>query len=192
MAFVVAIVTWAGNVALAYAQVFPCFRFWLTHSTHSPVALGVFSASFLIVLAALLAISAQPTILQLGLFFYSASPFSRWARTRDWRPRLISWYKSRRAARVCVWIKDDDVCLRNVSLCARALIFPGPDSRHATSTAFRAKQRTGCPNGHIRPRVQKYRCDPERTAPKRASPRRSISDNNCRVSAITTCLPVLI
>jgi hypothetical protein len=89
--------------------VLPCFLFWLTHFTHSPVALGVFSASFLIVLAALLAISAQPTILQFGLFFYSASPLSRWARTRDWQPRLISWYKSRRAARVCVWIKNDDV-----------------------------------------------------------------------------------
>lgn len=78
---------------------------------HSPIALGVFSASFLVVLAALLVISAQPTILKLVLFFYAASPFSRWAMTQGWQRRLILWYKSRRAARVCVWIKDDDVCL---------------------------------------------------------------------------------
>ena len=24
-------------------------------------------------------------------------------------PRVVSWYKSRRAALICVWIKDDDV-----------------------------------------------------------------------------------
>ncbi|KAH9970461.1 amino acid permease-domain-containing protein [Russula compacta] len=81
----------------------------LTICMHSPIALGVFSASFLVILAALLVISAQPTILKLVLFFYSASPFSRWAMTQGWQRQLISWYKSRRAARVCVWIKDDDI-----------------------------------------------------------------------------------
>jgi len=28
---------------------------------------------------------------------------------RDWQRRFVSWYKSRRAARVCVWIKNDDI-----------------------------------------------------------------------------------
>jgi len=111
MAFVIAIVTWAGNVALAYVRALPYLLFGLTSCTHSPIALGVFSVSFLVVLVALLVISTQPVILKLLLFFYSASPFSRWAVTRDWQPRLVSWYKSRRAARVCVWIKDDDVRL---------------------------------------------------------------------------------
>ncbi|KAI0278600.1 amino acid permease-domain-containing protein [Russula aff. rugulosa BPL654] len=91
MASVVVIMTWAGNVALA------------------PVALGVFAASFFVVLGSLLVISTQPTILRLVIFFYSASPLSRWAITRDWRRHLVSWYKSRRAARICVWIKDDDI-----------------------------------------------------------------------------------
>jgi len=111
MAFVVAIVTWAGNVALAYVRAPPYLWFSLTSCTRSPIALGVFSISFLVVLLGLLVISAQPVILRLVLFFYSASPVSRWAMTRDWQPRLVSWYKSRRAARVCVWIKDDDVRL---------------------------------------------------------------------------------
>lgn len=111
MAFVVAIVTCAGNVALAYVRALPYLLFGLTSRTHSPTTLGVFSASFLLVLVALLVISTQPVILRLALLFYSASPFSRWAVTRGWRPRLVSWYKSRRAARVCVWIKDDDVRL---------------------------------------------------------------------------------
>lgn len=70
------------------------------------------------VLASLLVISAQPTILRLVLFFYSASPLSRWAITRDWQRHLVSWYKSRRAARICVWIKDDDVCLLKPSVTA--------------------------------------------------------------------------
>ncbi|KAI0296098.1 hypothetical protein B0F90DRAFT_1820116 [Multifurca ochricompacta] len=91
MAFIVVIVTWAGNVALA------------------PIALGVFAASISVVLVTLFVISAQPTILRLLLFFYSATPFSRWAMSRGWQRRLVSWYKSRRAARVCVWIKDDDI-----------------------------------------------------------------------------------
>ena len=111
MAFVVAIMTWAGNVALAYVRALPYLWFWHASCTYSPIALGVFSVSFLVVLVGLLAISAQPVILRFVLFFYSASPFSRWAMTRGWQPRLVSWYKSRRAARVCVWIKDDDVRL---------------------------------------------------------------------------------
>lgn len=111
MAFVVAIVTWAGNVALAYVPSLRYLRSSLTRCLYSPTALGVFSVSYLAVLIALLVISAQPTILRLVLFFYSSSPFSRWAITRDLQPRLVSWYKTRRAARVCVWIKDDDVRL---------------------------------------------------------------------------------
>ncbi|KAI0245718.1 amino acid permease-domain-containing protein [Lactifluus subvellereus] len=91
VAFVVVIVTWVGNVVLA------------------PIALGVFSVSFLVVFVALLAMTAQPSIMRLVLFSYSASPLSRWAITRGWQRRLILWYKSRRAARVCVWIKDDDI-----------------------------------------------------------------------------------
>ncbi|KAI0265919.1 amino acid permease-domain-containing protein [Gloeopeniophorella convolvens] len=91
MAFVVVIVTWAGNVAL------------------NPTALAVFAASFLCVLGALLAIGAQPSILRLALRFYAASPLASWAVTRGWQSRLVSWYQSRRAARTCVWIKDDDI-----------------------------------------------------------------------------------
>lgn len=109
MAFVVVIVTWAGNVALAYVCVFPYLRYSLISCMHSPIALGVFTASFVVVLASLLVISAQPTILRLVIFFYSASPLSRWAITRGWRRYLVSWYNSRRAARTCIWIKDDDV-----------------------------------------------------------------------------------
>jgi hypothetical protein len=111
VAFVVAIVTWADNVALAYVRALPYPWFWHTSCTYNPIALGVFSVPFLVVLVRLLVISAQPVILTFVLFFYSTSPFSRWAMTRDWQPRLVSWYKSRRAARVCVWIKDDDVRL---------------------------------------------------------------------------------
>lgn len=110
MAFFVVIVTWAGNVALAYVCAFPYLRHSLTSCMQSPVALGVFAASFFVVLASLLVISTQPTILRHVIYFYSASPLSRWAITRDWRHHLVSWYKSRRAARICVWIKDDDVC----------------------------------------------------------------------------------
>jgi len=86
MGFVIAIVTWAGNVALAYVRALPYLWFWLTSCTHSPIALGVFSVSFLMVLVVLLMISAQPVVLRLVLFFYSASPFSRWTMTRDWQP----------------------------------------------------------------------------------------------------------
>ena len=111
VAFMVAIVTWAGNVALAYLRGLPYLRFWHTSCTYNPIALGVFSVSFLVVLVGLLVISAQPVILRFVLSFYSASPFSRWAMTRDWQPRLVPWYTSRRAARICVWIKDDDVHL---------------------------------------------------------------------------------
>ncbi|KAI9449880.1 amino acid permease-domain-containing protein [Russula earlei] len=91
MAFLVVIVTWAGNIVLA------------------PIALGVFSGFFLAVLATLLVIGAQPTFLRLFLFFCSAGPFSGWAMTAGWQRRLVMWYKSRRAARVCVWLKDDDI-----------------------------------------------------------------------------------
>ncbi|KAH9959164.1 amino acid permease-domain-containing protein [Russula dissimulans] len=91
IAFVVVIATWAGNVALA------------------PIALGVFAVSFLVILGVLLIIGAQPTILRFALLFYSAGPFSQWPTTRGWQNRLVLWYKSRRAARVCVWIKDDDI-----------------------------------------------------------------------------------
>jgi len=91
MAFVVVIVTWAGNIALA------------------PVSLGVFSASFAVIFIALFATSAQPTILRLSLQFYSASPLVQWRLTRGWQGRLVSWYKAHRAARVCVWIKNDDI-----------------------------------------------------------------------------------
>lgn len=110
MAFIVVIATWVGNVVIAYVLVLPHLRFSLTSCVHSPIALGVFSASFAVVLVSLLVISAQPTILRLVLFFYSASPLSRWAISRGWQRHLVSWYKSRRAARICVWIKNDDVC----------------------------------------------------------------------------------
>ena len=76
---------------------------------HSPISLGVFAASFVVVFIALFATSAQPAILRLALRFYSARPLSRWGLTQGWRRRLVSWYKARRAARVCVWIKNDDV-----------------------------------------------------------------------------------
>jgi hypothetical protein len=102
----------------------PYLRSSLTSCMHSPVALGVFSASFFVVLASLLVISAQPTILRLVLFFYSASPLSRWAITRGWQRHLVSWYKSRRAARICVWIKDDDVCLPSVCHCTACVSIP--------------------------------------------------------------------
>ncbi|KAN0137458.1 Amino acid permease domain containing protein [Lactarius tabidus] len=91
MAFVVVIVTWAGNIALA------------------PVSLGVFAASFAVVFIALFATSAQPTILRLALQLYTASPFAQWRLTRGWQGPLVSWYKARRGARVCVWIKNDDI-----------------------------------------------------------------------------------
>ena len=78
---------------------------------HSPISLGVFSASFAVVFIALFATCAQPTILRLALQFYSVSPLVRWKLTREWQGRLVSWYKLRRAARVCVWIKNDDVRL---------------------------------------------------------------------------------
>ncbi|KAI9451769.1 amino acid permease-domain-containing protein [Lactarius psammicola] len=91
MAFVVVIVTCTGNIALA------------------PISLGVFTASFAVVFIALFATSAQPTILRLALQFYMATPLFRWRLTRGWQRRLVSWYKARRAARVCVWIKNDDI-----------------------------------------------------------------------------------
>jgi hypothetical protein len=119
MAFVVALVTWAGNVALVYASA----RFHIPvpgspTCMHSPMALGVFCVSFLVVFVALLVISAQPAILRFVLFLlHSTSPFSRRAMTRDWQRRFVSWYKSRRAARVCVWIKNDDVRCEVCFLC---------------------------------------------------------------------------
>ena len=126
MAFVVVIVTWAGNVTLAYVHAFPFLRHSLINCIISPIALGVFAASFFVVLASLLVISTQPAILRLVIFFYSASPLSRLAITRDWGHHLVSWYKSRRAARICVWIKDDDVCpvncLSMFCLCFYSLI----------------------------------------------------------------------
>lgn len=91
MAFVVVIVTWAGNIALA------------------PISLGVFAASFAVVFIALFATSAQPTILRVALQLYSVSPLVRWRLTRGWQGLLVSSYKARRAARVCVWIKNDDI-----------------------------------------------------------------------------------
>ncbi|KAI9447452.1 amino acid permease-domain-containing protein [Lactarius indigo] len=91
MAFVVVIVTFTGNIALA------------------PISLGVFAASFAVVFIALFATSAQPTVLRLALQLYSTGPLLRWRLTRGWQRRLVSWYKARRAARVCVWIKNDDI-----------------------------------------------------------------------------------
>ena len=78
---------------------------------HSPISLGVFAASFAVVFIGLFVTSAQPTMLRLALQFYSVSPLVRWKVTREWQGRLVSWYKLRRAARVCVWIKNDDVRL---------------------------------------------------------------------------------
>ena len=78
---------------------------------HSPISLGVFTASFAAISIALFATSAQPTILRFALQLYSASPLVRWRLTRGWQGRLVLWYKARRAARVCVWIENDDVRL---------------------------------------------------------------------------------
>jgi hypothetical protein len=126
MAFVVVIVTWAGNIALAYAErpllssrkAYPLYM-------HSPVSLGVFAASFAVVFIALFATSAQPAILRLALQFYSVSPLVRWRLTRGWQGPLVSWYKARRGARVCVWIKNDDVRLfSNTSNCFARRIIP--------------------------------------------------------------------
>lgn len=112
MAFAVIIVTWAGNIALAYAGC-PLFTSHLAYPAciHSPISLGVFAASFAVVFIGLFVTSAQPTILRLALQFYSVSPLVRWKVTREWQGRLVSWYKLRRAARICVWIKNDDVRL---------------------------------------------------------------------------------
>ena len=127
----------------------------LTSCIYSPIALGVFSASFFVVLASLLVISAQPTILRLVIFFYSASPLSRWAITRDYRRHLVSWYKSRRTARICVWIKDDDVCVSyQVSVSVLPIfLFLDLDSCHVTSTALRREERPRCSNSHICSRI---------------------------------------
>jgi hypothetical protein len=149
MAFVVVIVTWAGNIALAYVCAPRYLRDSLTSCMQSPVALGVFAASFFVVLASLFVISTQPTILRLVILFYSASSLSRWAVTRDWRRRLVSWYKSRRAARICVWIKDDDVCpVKCLSLCCLCP-YSDLDPCHVTSTAFRTEERSGCSNSYF-------------------------------------------
>jgi hypothetical protein len=59
--------------------------FALPHVRIAPKRLVFFiSVSFLLVLVPLLAISAQPVILRLVLFFYSTSPFSRRTMTRGW------------------------------------------------------------------------------------------------------------
>ena len=142
----------------------------LTHQFHSPIALGVFCASFLVVLASLLVISAQSTILKLVLFFYSASPLSRWAITRGWKRHLVSWYKSRRAARVCVWIKNDDVCCQASVGVLLMFLSLDQDPCHATSAALRAEKRSGRKNGYICSRIQKHRCHTQRTPPERPSP----------------------
>ena len=111
MAFVVVIVTWAGNIALAYVEfLWPTSRLAQLFA-HSPISLGVFAASFAVVFIGLFATSAQPTILRLALQLYSVSPLVRWRLTQGWQGSLVSWYKARRAARVCVWIKNDDVRL---------------------------------------------------------------------------------
>jgi hypothetical protein len=126
MAFVVVIVTWAGNIALAYVECpLPASRLAYPLCMHRPTSLGVFSASFAVVFIALFATSAQPTILRLALQLYSISPFVRWRLTRGWQDRLVSWYKTRRAARVCVWLKNDDVRLSFeylIPLCYSTLI----------------------------------------------------------------------
>lgn len=174
VAFVVVIVTWIGNVVLAYAGFLPFFAsgFGLPFVCYRPIALGVFSVSFVLVFVALLAMTARPSIMKLVLFSYSASPLSRWAMTRGWRRRLISWYKSHRAARVCVWIKDDDVRSRNVSdslLCL--FMFPGSDPRHATGTALGGEEHPRCPDSHICPRVSKHRGHTKRAPSERPSAR---------------------
>ena len=156
MAFVVIILTWAGNVALAYVCALLYLRHSLTSCMQSPVALGVFAASFFVVLASLLVISSQPTILRLVIFFYSASSLSRWAITRNWQRHLVSWYKRRRIARICVWIKDDDVCPVNCQLSVSVLLmflFLDLDPYHVTSTALSTKERSGCFNSYICSRI---------------------------------------
>jgi hypothetical protein len=91
MAFVVVIVTCAANVALVYVRAPSYLPHSLTSCIQSPVALGVFVASFFVVLASLLVISTQPAILRLVIFFYSASPLSRWTITRDWQRHLVTY-----------------------------------------------------------------------------------------------------
>ncbi|KAI0047380.1 hypothetical protein FA95DRAFT_1559224 [Auriscalpium vulgare] len=90
-AFVVVITTLAGNIAL------------------QPSALAVFAASFAIVLSALVVLNAQPHILRLLLRTYSVSPLARLHATRGWQAALVGLYRRVRSARMCVWIKDDDI-----------------------------------------------------------------------------------
>ncbi|KAI0062936.1 hypothetical protein BV25DRAFT_1855218 [Artomyces pyxidatus] len=87
-AFVVVCTTWAGNIVL------------------NPSAVGVFVASFFIVLLVFLALNAQPIILRLALRMYDASSLSRFHRGKDW---LLRRYRRSRGTRVCIWIKDDDI-----------------------------------------------------------------------------------
>ena len=139
---------------------------------NSPISLGVFAASFAVVFIGLFATSAQPTILRLALQLYSVSPLVRWRFTRGWQGSLVSWYKARRAARVCVWIKNDDVRL-SLSKCLHLFYHStfNLDPCHASRITLRAAECAGCTYCRIRPCLRNHRCDTERAPSERASPR---------------------
>ncbi|KAI0065724.1 hypothetical protein BV25DRAFT_1821391 [Artomyces pyxidatus] len=84
-AFIVVCTTWAGNIAL------------------DPSAIAIFAASFAIVLAVFFVLNGQLSILRLALRIYATSSIRR---GKDW---LLRRYRRTRDARVCVWIKDDDI-----------------------------------------------------------------------------------
>ena len=111
-ALITVLAMWIGNIVAKYAisSDLSGTRVALTLLC-SPVSLGLWAASFSVIFSALLLVTAQPAVVRLLLRLHGSSPLATYQWTAGWRSRLISWYRRSRNARVCVWIKDDNVTI---------------------------------------------------------------------------------
>ncbi|KAI0029916.1 amino acid permease-domain-containing protein [Vararia minispora EC-137] len=74
-----------------------------------PLSLALFAGPYVIVFTALLLAVRQPNVSRAVLGIYSASPLSRWRFTKSLTNLLARWHCRSRSARVCVWVKTDDI-----------------------------------------------------------------------------------
>ncbi|KZV64688.1 hypothetical protein PENSPDRAFT_656347 [Peniophora sp. CONT] len=104
---------------------------WIGNVVANPLSLGLWAASFAVVFTALLLVTAQPSIVRLLLRLHGSSPLATYKWTSGWSERLVRWYRYSRSARVCVWIKDD-----NIHTMLQALLSVQKNSPDARTVVF--------------------------------------------------------
>ncbi|VDB89935.1 unnamed protein product [Peniophora sp. CBMAI 1063] len=104
---------------------------WIGNIVANPLSLGLWAASFAVVFSALLLVTAQPYIVRLLLRLHGSSPLATYEWTAGWAERLVKWYRRSRSARICVWIKDD-----NIHTMLQALLSVQKNSPDARTVVF--------------------------------------------------------